>query len=138
MVVIEDVDGRIEHAVELFVQPGHDQGADFLVVDTSDQGVLQGMAEGAMAYIVKQNGHASAPVLVFGDHNAFLAKGVQCLLHQVQSAQCMMESVVHGTGVNQVTHAKLTDSAEPLNPRVVHDFREVGVSELDEPIHRVI
>ena len=50
----------------------------------------------------------------------------------------MVKAVVHRSGINQVAQAELTDSAQPLHPRVVQDLGEVGVAQLDEPIHRVI
>lgn len=138
VVVIEDFNGRIELPIELFVESGHDQRADFLMVNASNKGVFQGVTEGPVANIVKQNGETCASVLLLGDDDAFLAKRVQGLLHQVQGANSMVKTVVHCAWINQVAHAELADSTESLNPRMIHDIREVGVAELNEAVYGVV
>ena len=138
VVVIEDLDGRVESPVERFVEARHDERADLLVVHAPDEAVLERMAEGAMADVVQENGQTGAAVLVLGDHDALFAERIEGLLHQVQSAQGVVEAVVDRTGIDQVAQAELADAAQALHPRVIEDLGEIRVAELDEPVDRVV
>lgn len=91
-----------------------------------------------MSDIVQQNGKASAAVLLFGDHNPFFSQRVQRFLHEVQGADRVVKTVVHSARIDQVTHAELADSTQALHPRMIHDVREIGVSELYETVYGVI
>jgi len=59
-------------------------------------------------------------------------------LHEVERAKGMVEAVVDRARIYEVAQAELADSPEALYPWVVHDFGEIRVAELDEPIDRVI
>ena len=116
----------------------HDERADLFVVHATDNRVLQGVAEWPMAHIVQQDGQAGPPVFFFCDDDAFFAQGVQGFLHQKHRTNSMVKPVVNGPGVDEVAEAELADSAQPLDPRVVHDFGEVSVTQLYEPVNGVV
>ena len=46
VVVIEDLDGRVESPVERFVEARHDERADLLVVHAPDEAVLEAWLKG--------------------------------------------------------------------------------------------
>ena len=138
VVVVENLDGHIEHAVELGIELIHDERADFLMVHPIDNAVLQRVAEGAMPHIVEKDGQTRSSVLLFGDDNALFPQGIQCLLHEKQGAYSMVEAVVDRAGVYQMAQAELADSAKPLYPRMIKYLREIRVSQLNESINWIV
>ena len=138
VVVVEDFDRRVEHAVHLLVEARHDERAHLLVVNAPDERVLEGMAEWAVAHVVQEDGQAGPTEFVFGDDDAFFPQGIEGLLHQEHGPEGVVEPVVDRPRVDQVAQAQLADAAQALHPRVIEDVGEVGVTDLDEAVDGVV
>jgi len=50
----------------------------------------------------------------------------------------MVEPVVDRPRVNQMAQAQLADATKALHPRVIEDVGEVGVTDLNEAVYRVV
>ena len=72
--VIEYLNGHVQHPIEMGVQRVHNERADFLVMHPTDNRVLKGVAKWTVANIVEQNSQTSTAVLFFGDDHALFPK----------------------------------------------------------------
>ena len=59
-------------------------------------------------------------------------------MHQVHGPKCVVEPIVDCAGVHEVAQAQLADASQALDPRMVEDFREISMSNLNESINRIV
>ena len=102
VVVVEDGDCGVEGAAEVFVEPGHDEGREVLVVHAGYDAVFERMAEWAVADVVQQDGHAGRFVFFVRDFDALAAQDVYGFLHEVHGTDGMVKAVMDGAGVDVV------------------------------------
>lgn len=79
--------------------------------DARQQGIFQGMGEGAVPDVVQEYGHLGRLKFPLGNFNPLAPELAQGLPHEVQGAQGMLKPVVVGSGVNQIGHPQLLDVA---------------------------
>lgn len=81
----EDADGEVEPALEFVVEALHEVERKFFVVGF-DQGVFQGVGEGAVSDVVEQDGNFDGFGFAFIDLDALAFEAVDGFAHQVQRA----------------------------------------------------
>ena len=59
-------------------------------------------------------------------------------MHQVHGPKCMVKPIVNGSGIDEMTQAQLAYSAQPLDPWMIKNLCEIGVSDLNKAIHWII
>ena len=138
VVVVENRDGRVQRPIEFFIQAGHDEGADVLVMDAFDDAVFEGVAERSVPNVMEQNGGTRSFRFRIADLGSLGPQHRYGLLHEVEGSDGVVKAVVHGPGVDQVGKPELADPSQTLNVGVVHEVKTQRVLNGDEPVNRIV
>ena len=136
VVVVENRNGRVQRPIEFFIQAGHDEGADVLVMDAFDDAVF-GACERSVPNVMEQDGGTRSFRFRIADLGS-LARSTAMALHEVEGSDGVVKAVVHGPGVDQMGKPKLADPSQTLNVGVVHEVKTQRVLNGDEPVNRIV
>ena len=137
IIVPKNVERHGQATIKLAVEVFHKKAGKFLVVHIS-QGVFEGMGERAVANIVQQYGDASTLGFFRRDFNAFLTKGFNGQLHEVQGTQGVVKPRVQGPGINIRRKAKLPNSAQTLKIGMVYQIQQNAMGNGHKAINRIV
>ena len=82
------------------------------------------MRERSVADIVKQDSCHRTRGLAIRDDYAFVAQRVNTLLHKVHSADRVQKACVHGSRIDKITQAELSNARQTLHVRVLQYIEE--------------
>ena len=83
MLVSEDADTQRERPIQLFVQPVHDQSAQFFMANTVHQAMLQRMAERPVPNVMQQDRDRCTQGFFFRNGMTLAPQHLDGLAHQV-------------------------------------------------------
>ena len=103
-----------------------------------DDAVFQGVREGTVAAVVKQDGDGGGFKFLIRNHIALAAQQMDGASHQVHGAEAVGKACMVGARIHQVGHADLFDAPKPLEIRVFDDVEMQFVGDADEAINRIV
>ena len=133
----EDADCGGETASELLVKTFHEQEGAVLVVHVGKR-MFGSVGEGAMAYVVQENGKTRADLLVVGEFYAFHLEDFEGAVHETECTQSVAEAGVHSTRVDQICEAQLLDSTQTLKERMREDVEDNVVLDGEKAVYWVV
>ena len=114
----KNIDCHFELASHLAVQQLHDLQGNRFMMYIFDQFVFECMREWAMPRIVEEDCQLCSQFFCFADFNTLSFETVQCITHQVISAQCMMQTGMNGSRINEVGKSHLLNAPQALKNRM--------------------
>ena len=135
---LEHLNGQIELASELLVQPLHQKQGQLLVRHVLENSGFEGVGEGAVADVVQQDGGQRG--LAFGRRNrhALVLERAQGQRHEVHGPQRVVEARVQRPRVHKTREAELLDAPQPLEIRVFDEVKQELRRDGNETVNRVV
>ena len=100
--------------------------------------VLQCMAKRTVANVMQQDCAQERDLLFVRNLVALQPQLINGILHEVHCANGVLEAVMKSSGVYQMRQPQLCNTAQPLKPRMINQFKDKRMTNGNESIDRVV